>query len=161
MTFTLQSPAFHAQGAIPKKHTCDGDDVSPPLRWSGVPAAAKSLALIVEDPDAPDPKAPKRVYAHWLLYDIPPTATELPEGVKHGQLPHGTREGSNDWHRTGYGGPCPPIGRHRYFFRLFALDRVLSDIGAPSKKELEAAISGHVVGTAELMGTYERPDGRR
>lgn len=157
MTFTLQSPAFQSQGAIPKKYTCDGDDVSPALRWSGVPSNAKSLALIVDDPDAPDPKAPKRVYAHWLLYDIPPTASELPEGVKHGQLPKGTREGSNDWHRTGYGGPCPPVGRHRYFFKLFALDRVLGDIGAPSKKELETAIAGHVIGTAELMGTYEHP----
>lgn len=156
MTFTLQSPAFQAQGAIPEKYTCDGSDVSPALRWSGAPAGTKSFALIVDDPDAPDPKAPKRVYAHWVLYDIPPTTTELPEGVKSAQLPKGTREGSNDWNRTGYGGPCPPIGRHRYFFKLFALDTVLGDIGAPSKKELEAAISGHVIATAELIGTYER-----
>ena len=156
MTFTLESPAFAPQGAIPKKHTCDAEDISPALRWSGVPAGAKSLALIVDDPDAPDPKAPKRVYAHWLLYDIPPSVTSLSEGVKRDALPKGTREGSNDWHRTGYGGPCPPIGRHRYFFKLFALDRVLGDIGTPSKKELEAAISDHVIGTAELMGTYER-----
>ena len=156
MALTLHSPAFEPQGSIPTKHTCDGDDISPALRWSGVPAGAKSLALIVDDPDAPDPKAPKRVYAHWLLYDIPPSATGLPEGVKSDALPRGTREGSNDWHRTGYGGPCPPIGRHRYFFKLFALDRVLGDIGAPSKKDLEAAISGHVIGSAELIGTYER-----
>ena len=156
MALTLQSPAFQPQGSIPTKHTCDGEDVSPALRWSGVPAGAKSLALIVDDPDAPDPKAPKRVYAHWLLYDIPPSATGLPEGVKSDALPQGTREGSNDWHRTGYGGPCPPIGRHRYFFKLFALDRVLGDIGTPSKKELEAATAGHVIESAELVGTYER-----
>ena len=156
MALTLHSSAFAPQGSIPTKHTCDGDDISPALGWSGVPTGAKSLALIVDDPDAPDPKAPKTVYAHWLLYDIPPSATGLPEGVTRDALPRGTREGSNDWHRTGYGGPCPPIGRHRYFFKLFALDRVLGDIGAPSKKDLEAAIAGHVIGTAELIGTYQR-----
>ena len=156
MTFTLQSPAFQPQGAIPEKYTCDGSDLSPALRWSGAPPGTKSFGLIVDDPDAPDPKAPKRVYAHWLLYDIPPTASELPEAVKDTQLPRGTREGLNDWNRTGYGGPCPPIGRHRYFFKLFALDALLGNIGAPSKKELEAAISRHVIATTELMGTYER-----
>lgn len=156
MTMTLSSPTFDVAGNIPAMHTCDGADVSPPLSWSGVPDAAKSLALIVDDPDAPDPAAPQRVWTHWVLYNIPPHATNLPQGVKPQNLPSGTREGLNDWKRTGYGGPCPPIGRHRYFHKLYALDIVLPDLGHPTKKELEKAMEGHVIEKAELIGRYQR-----
>jgi hypothetical protein len=156
VSLSLRSPAFHHHGAIPRRHTCDGDDISPPLEWSGVPPSAESLVLIVDDPDAPDPKAPKRVFVHWVLYDIPPTTTGLPEGVSADELPAGTREGLNDWKRTGYGGPCPPIGRHRYFFKLYALDTVLPDLGPATKTDLEAAMRGHVLERAELVGTYQR-----
>jgi Raf kinase inhibitor-like YbhB/YbcL family protein len=156
MTLTLTSPAFKPGGEIPAKHTCEGADTSPPLEWSGVPARAKSLALIVDDPDAPDPEAPKMTYVHWVLYDIPRATTRLAEGAAKGGLPPGTREGKNDWKRTGYGGPCPPIGRHRYFFKLYALDTELPDLGAPTKAQLEKAFEGHVIEKAELIGTYEK-----
>ena len=159
MPLTLTSPAFKSQGEIPAKHTCEGADVSPPLEWSGVPARARSLALIVDDPDAPDPQAPKMTYVHWVLYDIPTTASRLAEGAARGGLPPGTREGTNDWKRTGYGGPCPPIGRHRYFFKLYALDAELPDLGAATKPRLEKAMEGHVVEKAELVGTYEKKKG--
>ena len=157
MALAITSPAFAAGGSIPKKYTCDGNDVSPALAWTGVPAGAKSLALVVDDPDAPDPAAPKRVWVHWVLYDIPPSAAGLAEAVKAGALPAGTREGKNDWNRTGYGGPCPPVGRHRYFFKLFALDSVLPDLGTPAKADLERAMKGHVLEQAEMIGTYQRP----
>ncbi len=154
MSFTLVSPSF-AQGAeIPRNFTCQGADVSPALAWSGVPAGTRALALIVDDPDAPDPKAPKMTWVHWVLYDLPPTATDLPEDVQPADLPSGTREGVNDWKRTGYGGPCPPIGRHRYFFKLYALDAPLGDLRSPSKAALEKALAGHELAKAELMGTY-------
>jgi Raf kinase inhibitor-like YbhB/YbcL family protein len=156
MPLVIRSPAFSQSGAIPRKFTCDDDDVSPALEWSGALAGTKSLALIVDDPDAPDPKAPKRVYVHWVLYNLPPTAPGLPEGVSTSQLPHGTRDGTNDWQRTGYGGPCPPIGRHRYFFKLYALDTQLPDLGAATKADVERAMRGHILEQAELMGTYER-----
>ena len=152
----LTSPAFRHMGEIPRDYTCDGDDIAPPLRWTEVPANAKSLALVVEDPDAPDPAAPTLTWVHWLLYDLPAADGELPEAVRPEQLPPGTREGLNDWKVAGYGGPCPPIGRHRYFFRLYALDRVLPDLGLPDKGALEAAMNGHVTGTTELIGTYKR-----
>ena len=156
MALTLQSSSFAHNGAIDAKYTCEGADISPPLAWSDLPAGTKSLVLIVDDPDAPDPKAPKMTWVHWVLYSIPPTATGLAEGVKKDALPAGTREGLNDWNRTGYGGPCPPIGRHRYFHKLYALDTVLPNLGAPTKAELEAAIKGHVLAQAELIGTYEK-----
>jgi Raf kinase inhibitor-like YbhB/YbcL family protein len=156
MTLTLNSPAFKPGAEIPAKYTCEGADTSPPLEWSGAPPRAKSLALIVDDPDAPDPQAPKMTYVHWVLYDIPPTTTRLAEGAAKGGLPPGTREGKNDWKRTGYGGPCPPIGRHRYFFKLYALDTELPDLGAPTKQQLEKAMEGHVVEKAELIGTYQK-----
>ncbi len=156
MTLTISSPAFADNGRIPKRYTCDGDDISPPLSWTGVPGDAKSLALIVDDPDAPDPAAPQMTWVHWLLYNIPPGATGLSEAVAAGELPAGTQEGLNDWKRTGYGGPCPPIGSHRYFHKLYALDTVLPDLGQPSKTELEKAMAGHVLEQAELIGTYER-----
>jgi Raf kinase inhibitor-like YbhB/YbcL family protein len=152
----IESSRFTAGGEIPRAHTCEGQDVSPPLTWSDVPATAKSLALIVDDPDAPDPKAPKLTWVHWVLYDMPPTVAGLAEGAAKGGLPAGTREGLNDWKRTGYGGPCPPIGRHRYFHKLYALDVLLPDLGRPTKAQLEQAIEGHVVAKAELIGTYQK-----
>ncbi len=156
MPLTLTSPAFSQQGEIPKRYTCEGQDVSPPLSWSNPPEGTKSFALIVDDPDAPDPRAPRMTWVHWVLYNLPPTASELPEGVRSEALPQGTREGQNDWKRKGYGGPCPPIGRHRYFHKLYALDAVLPDLGAPTKPELEKAMEGHVLARTELVGTYEK-----
>ena len=155
MALSLSSPAFVPGGEIPELFTCEGQDLSPALDWTGVPEAAKSLVLIVDDPDAPDPKAPKLTWVHWVLYNLPPTASGLAQAVGH-QLPAGTREGTNDWKRTGYGGPCPPIGRHRYFHKLYALDTVLPDLGAAPKAEVEAAMKGHVIAHAELMGTYQK-----
>lgn len=159
MSMTLDSPAFAHDGAIPVLHTCQGRDVSPALRWSGVPAQARSLVLIVDDPDAPDPAAPKRVWVHWVLYNLPADSTGLPEAVVHARLPVGTLEGRNDWNRTGYGGPCPPIGRHRYFHKLYALDVVLPDLGQADKAGLLKAMEGHVIAQAELVGTYQKPLG--
>ncbi len=156
MGLVLTSAAFAALGAIPTLHTCEGRDVSPPLSWSGVPAAAKSLVLIVDDPDAPDPKAPRTTWVHWVLYNLPPSATGLAEGIAASALPGGTREGQNDWKRAGYGGPCPPIGRHRYFHKLYALDVVLPDLGPATKADVEAAMKGHVLAQAELVGTYQK-----
>ncbi len=156
MSLTLKSPAFAHRGEIPRQYTCDGADRSPPLDWSGVPAGTKSLALIVDDPDAPDPKAPKMIWVHWVLYNLPPTISGLPEAVGAEDLPKGTLEGVNDWHRTGYGGPCPPIGRHRYFHKLYALDTLLPDLHHPTKARLEQAMQGHILAQAELVGTYQR-----
>jgi Raf kinase inhibitor-like YbhB/YbcL family protein len=161
MAFAIRSSAFGPQGSIPRKYTCDGDNVAPPLEWSGPPDGTQSFALIVDDPDAPDPAAPKRVFVHWVVYDLPRTAGGLPEGATRNTLPAGAREGRNDWDQTGYGGPCPPKGRHRYFFRLYAVDTLLGDLRAPSKADLEGALAGRVLGTAELVGTYERTRGAR
>ena len=155
MTLQLSSGAFADGSTIPVVHTCDGEDLSPPLAWSGVPAGTRSLLLIVEDPDAPDPRAPKMTWVHWILYDIPPAAT----GVAAGARPAGAREGLNDWQRTGYGGPCPPIGRHRYFHRLYALDVMLGELRQPNRATLERAMQGHVLGQAQLVGTYRRQAG--
>ena len=154
--FSIASPSFAPGAAIPSKHTCEGEDVSPRLTWSGIPDGTKSLALIVDDPDAPDPAAPKMTWVHWVLYDLPPSAAGLPEAVASKSLPAGTREGKNDWKRTGWGGPCPPIGTHRYFFKLYALDVVLPDLGAPAKSALEKAMEGHVLAKAEVIGTYRK-----
>ncbi len=151
MSLKISSPAFPHNGAIPDVHTCDGENTSPPLEWSGVPANAKSLALIVDDPDAPDPKAPTHTFVHWVLYDIDPSTTKL---VAAGGAPAGAREGVNDWKKRGYGGPCPPIGRHRYFFKLYALDAMLGDLHSPKKDAVEKAMRGHVLEQAELVGTY-------
>ncbi len=152
---TITSAAFANSGEIPPLYTCEGRDISPPLSWEGIPAGAVSLALIIDDPDAPDPGAPKMTWVHWILYNIPASATGLAEGASPGALPAGTREGVNDWKRTGYGGPCPPIGRHRYFHKLYALDTTL-ELDRPTKKQLEAAMQGHVLASAELMGTYRK-----
>jgi Raf kinase inhibitor-like YbhB/YbcL family protein len=156
MTLSLTSPAFAEGGEIPTRYTCEGQDVSPPLAWSEPPSGTKSLALIVDDPDAPDPKAPKMTWVHWVLYNLPPTAGQLPEAVAPNTLPTGTGEGLNDWQRTGYGGPCPPIGRHRYFHKLYALDIVLRGLDQPSKTQLEQAMQGHALAQAELVATYEK-----
>ena len=147
---------FDHEGRIPRRFTCEGDDVSPPLAWSGVPEGTRSLVLIVDDPDAPDPANPRMTWVHWVLYDIPPSADGLEEAVASSALPAGTREGLNDWKRTGYGGPCPPIGRHRYFHKLYALDTRLPDLARPTKTELEQAMAGHVLAEAELIGTYKK-----
>ena len=156
MPFSLRSSNFTANGSIPRKYTCEGSDTSPALAWSDAPAGTQSFALIVDDPDAPDPKAPRMTWVHWVLYDIPVAMTALAEGVAPDALPAGTRQGTNDWKRTGYGGPCPPVGRHRYFHKLYALDIVLPDLGAATKAQVEQAMRGHVLGTAELIGTYQK-----
>jgi hypothetical protein len=156
MSLTLSSPAFEPLGAIPKRHTCDGEDGSPPLAWTGVPPGTKSLALIVDDPDAPDPAAPKLVWVHWVLYDLPPGTTALAGGLTAKRLPPGTLEGLNDWKQPGWRGPCPPIGRHRYFHKLYALDILLPDLRHPSGTALGKAMAGHVLAKAELVGTYQR-----
>lgn len=148
----LQSSAFHEGEEMPVRFTCEGDDVSPQLAWDGVPEGTKSFALIVDDPDAPDPLAPKMTWVHWVMYDLPADMREIAEGAK--EFPVGTQHGLNDWKRTGYGGPCPPIGRHRYFHKLYALDCVLGDLGTPSKDKLLEAMQGHVLAEAVLMGTY-------
>ena len=154
MTLTITSTQFDHEGPIPVEYTCEGADIAPPLAWSGVPEGAASLVLIVDDPDAPDPAAPKMTWVHWLLYNLPADSVGLPQGCASSDLPTGGGEGLNDWQRTGYGGPCPPIGRHRYFFKLYALDARLEGLGEPTKPQLEAAMMGHVLAEAVLMGTY-------
>ena len=156
VSMTLKTTGFEHQKAIPKQFTCDGSNVSPALNWSNVPQNAKSLALIVEDPDVPAPFMPVMTWVHWVLYNIPPSAIDLPQDVKPEKLPEGTLQGKNDWNETGYNGPCPPFGTHRYFFRLYALDTVLPDLNQPAKSALEKAMNGHIVAQAELMGTYKR-----
>ena len=162
MPLTILSPAFEDHAPIPRLHTCDGEDVSPPLGWSGLPARTASFALIVDDPDAPDPRAPKRTFVHWVLYDIPAAARALAVAATSPTLPDGTREGKNDAGGVGYTGPCPPIGRHRYFFKLYALDATLDDLPpAATKRDVERAMDGHVLERAELVGTYERGNAAR
>jgi Raf kinase inhibitor-like YbhB/YbcL family protein len=156
MALTLNSSTFSESGEIPTRCTCEGDDLSPDLSWSGVPDGTRSLVLIVDDPDAPDPAAPKMVWDHWLLYNLPPDVGGLPEGVSPESLPAGTGQGTNSWGRTGYGGPCPPIGRHRYFHILYALDARLEDLGQPHRNQLLAAMEGHILAHTELVGTYEK-----
>ncbi len=152
----LTSPYFEENGEIPKKYTCDGKDISPALEWSDVPAGTKSLALIVDDPDAPDPANPRMTWVHWVLYNIPVTADSFAENIGEKDLPEGALSGLNDWKRTGYGGPCPPVGRHRYFHKLYALDIILPDLKRPTKAKLEKAMKGHIISKAELVGTYQR-----
>lgn len=159
MAFSILSPVFADQGSIPKRYTCEGEDVSPPLSWTEVPSGTKSLALIVDDPDAPDPSAPQRTYVHWVLYNIAPDASGIGENEKKNGVPKGALPGKNDWGRTGYGGPCPPIGRHRYFFKLYALDTMLPDLGKPAKAQLLEAMQGRVVAETRTMGTYEKGKG--
>jgi Raf kinase inhibitor-like YbhB/YbcL family protein len=156
MSLSISSTSFSNNGEIPSQYTCEGKDVSPALAFAGVPAGAKSLALIVDDPDAPDPAAPKMTWVHWVLYNLPPDAKGLPEAVTQKDLPAGTKSGENDFKKTSYGGPCPPIGRHRYFFKLYALDAQLPDLGNATKAKLEKAMQGHVLAKAELVGTYQK-----
>jgi Raf kinase inhibitor-like YbhB/YbcL family protein len=157
MALSLTSPAFSPGEKIPSRYTCEGEDVSPPLVISGVPDGAKSLVLIIDDPDAPDPKAPKVIWTHWLLYNLPPDSAVLAEDASRKGLPKGAVTGMSDRKETSYHGPCPPIGRHRYFHKLYALDRLLP--AKPlTKGELEAAMQGHVLAEASLMGTYQKGD---
>ncbi|MEJ2515640.1 MAG: YbhB/YbcL family Raf kinase inhibitor-like protein [Gammaproteobacteria bacterium] len=156
MNLSLTSAAFAAQGPIPKEHTCEGADISPPLTWAGVPEGTRSLALIIDDPDAPDPAAPRMTWVHWVVYDIPPSADGLAEDADRAGLPAGAREGLNDWKRVGYGGPCPPVGRHRYFHKLYALDVELGELGRPTAETLQRAMKGHVLAGTELVGTYAK-----
>ncbi|HET9449514.1 MAG TPA: YbhB/YbcL family Raf kinase inhibitor-like protein [Aggregicoccus sp.] len=162
MALQLNSPDFEDGGALPRRLTCEGDDLSPALSWEGAPKGTRSFALVVDDPDAPDPAHPRTRWVHWVLYNLPPSAHALPAGVASAQLPAGTREGLNDWKRTGYGGPCPPIGRHRYFHTLYALDCELpaAGLGTPTRAQLEAAMEGHVLGRAQRIGTYQKQQGR-
>lgn len=155
MDFTMHSSAFVDGGAMPAELTCEGANRSPPLHWSGAPAATKSFALIIDDPDAPDPRAPQRTWVHWVVYNLTAEATSLASWAAAHGLPAGASQGVNDWNRATYGGPCPPIGKHRYVHRLYALDTVLSGLSRPSKRRLLAAMKGHVLGEAKLTGTYE------
>jgi Raf kinase inhibitor-like YbhB/YbcL family protein len=151
----FSSSAFPAGGGIPTKYTCQGPNLSPPLDIGEIPSGAKSLAIIVDDPDAPDPAAPKTTWVHWVMYNLAPQTKSLAEGVALHSLP-GAVEGTNDWKVTGYRGPCPPIGRHRYFFKLYALDVLLPDLHKPSKAALEKAMHGHVLGEVAFIGTYQK-----
>jgi len=156
MPLTLSSNAFTQNGEIPARFTCEGNDIAPRLDWHGAPSNTRSLVLIVDDPDAPDPKAPQRTWVHWVLYNLPPDTSGLPEGTTATDLPPGTREGLNDWNRSGFGGPCPPVGRHRYFHKLYALDTQLPEMDRPTKADIEAAMAGHIIEQTELVGTYEK-----
>ncbi len=157
MAFVITSPAFIENGPIPRQYTCEGGDISPELSWSGAPRSTRSFALIIDDPDAPDPSAPRRTWVHWVLYNIPAETTRLSAGAaKDGLLPPGTLQGLNDWRNAGYGGPCPPIGRHRYFHKIYALDAMLPDLGNPTKAQLLTAMTGHVLAEARLVGTYQK-----
>ena len=151
----VTSSAFENMGKIPRKYTCEGENIAPPIKWEGLPKGTKSVALIVDDPDAPDPKAPKMVWVHWVVFNIPTGVSEIKEG---GKLPAGAQAGVNDFKTTSYGGPCPPIGRHRYFFKVYALDTVLKGLKSPTKAELLEAMKGHVLAWGELIGTYKKGD---
>jgi Raf kinase inhibitor-like YbhB/YbcL family protein len=158
MSLAISSTVFSNAGRIPANFTCEGDDLSPPLAWTGVPEGTKSLALIVDDPDAPDPAKPKRVYVHWVVYNISPNSAGFGEGASSNAMPLGAVTGINDFGKSAWGGPCPPIGRHRYFFKLYALDTMLHGLSRATKKELESAMHGHILDQAELMGTYQKGD---
>lgn len=151
----IRSSAFEDGGEMPARYTCEGEDLSPPLEFRNVPAGTSTLALIVDDPDAPDPAAPQRVWVHWVVYNIPAEVRELAEGAS-GSMPDGCVEGMNDSDTVGYSGPCPPIGRHRYFHKLYALDIRLPDDGPITKEALTAAMKGHILATSELIGTYQK-----
>ena len=152
MTIQLNSSAFTEGSDIPARYTCDGDDVSPPLRWSGLPEGAQGLALIADDPDA------RGTWVHWVMYSIPTEVAELPEGVPGTDVTtSGARQGTNDFRRLGYGGPCPPSGNlHRYFFKLYAVDTEIDPGARATKKDLLRAMEGRVLATGQLMGRYKR-----
>ena len=151
MAFEITSTAFQPNGMIPTKYTCDGEDVSPPLAWKEAPAGTESFALISDDPDAPG-----KTWVHWVLYNVPATANGLPEGGLQSGVIDAGEEGSTDFGRVGYGGPCPPSGVHRYYFKLYALDTTLSLPSSTTRKDLEKAMQGHTLAQAELMGKYSR-----
>ncbi len=153
MAFTVKTTAFQPSGEIPKKYTCAGEDVSPALSWNGTPEGTKSFALIADDPDAP-----VGTWVHWVVYDLPANTRQLPEAVpKTDAIPGGGRQGQNDFKKTGYGGPCPPPGKpHRYFFKLYALDTELALKPGATKKAVEQAIKGHILGQTEVMGKFAR-----
>jgi Raf kinase inhibitor-like YbhB/YbcL family protein len=156
MGLMIESPAFEHEQSIPARFTCDGEDISPGLHWRGVPAATQTLALLVEDPDAPDPLAPQTIFTHWIVYNLPPDSTGLDENVAEGGLPRGARFGKNDFERTRWGGPCPPVGEHRYYFKLYALDSPLPTARPFTRAALLDALEGHVIAYAELKGTYRK-----
>lgn len=156
MAFSISSSAFTNNSDIPTKYTCESDDISPELTWTNLPEGTKSLALIVDDPDAPDPNAPQMTYVHWILYNIPTNINKLKEGVAVEELPGGTLEGINDWKKTGYGGPCPPIGKHRYFHKLYALNDVLPDLNLPTKDKLLKAMERKIIAQTEIIGLYKK-----
>lgn len=152
MEIKITSSAFEHEGMIPSRYTCDGENISPPLKWEGIPENAKSIALICDDPDAP-----MGTWVHWVLYDLPADVNELPEGVPDDEiLENGAKQGRNSWGRIGYGGPCPPSGTHRYFFKIYALDKMLNLEPGITKEKLLKAMEGHVVAQGELMGKYRR-----
>ena len=159
MSLRLESPAFDNEQPIAARYTCEGKGISPALSWSGVPNRAQTLALIVEDPDAPDPAAPERIFTHWIIYNLPPDSTGLMEDVSREELPRGARFGKNDFERLGWGGPCPPVGKHRYFFKLYALDAPLPTNEALTRSSLYDALEGHVIEYAEWIGTYQKQNG--
>jgi len=156
MSLTLTSTAFANGDSIPGKFTCQGNNISPPLRWQGVPQGARSLALIVDDPDAPDPRAPRVTWVHWVVYNLPVNVFDLPEDMAAAKLPPGVTIGLNDWGNADYGGPCPPVGKHRYFFKLYALNTELKSADHLTKSQLEAEMEGHILSQAELVGTYQQ-----
>lgn len=152
MEITLRSSAFEEGGMIPRKYTCDGQDISPPLAWDSIPPGTKSLALICDDPDAP-----RGDWVHWVMFNLPAETRQLPENVPpKKELPNGALQGSNDFRKIGYGGPCPPGGTHRYFFKLYALDTLLKLHAGASKADLLKAMQGHILGQGQLMGKYKR-----
>jgi hypothetical protein len=148
MAFKITSPAFAHQESVPVQYTCDGDDISPPLQWTEPPANTQSFALIMDDPDAP-----VGTWDHWILFNIPAGVRELPAAAA---PPAGSVEGNNSWRHTGYGGPCPPGGKHHYFFKLYALDTILNLAAGANKDDVLAAMAGHILAQTELMGTYTR-----
>ena len=152
----LHAPAFGDHQDIPVRYTCDGENISPALNWSGVPDGVKSFALVIDDPDAPDPKAPKRTWVHWVVYNLPAAVRGLERGAGAQDHPAGSDLGSNSWQRGHYGGPCPPIGKHRYFFKLYALDTRLRGLSHPSAAALRDAMQGHILARAQLVGLYRR-----
>jgi len=156
MALAMASNAFNNGEGIPSTYTCEGENISPPLVWDGIPEQTQSLVLIVDDPDAPDPRAPKMTWVHWVVYNMPAETTNLAAGASLKSLPLGSEQGLNDWKQAGYGGPCPPIGRHRYFHKLFALDTTLKGKGKPTKENILEAMERHVISETVLYGTYEK-----
>lgn len=152
MEIKITSSAFENNGEVPSKYTCDGDDISPPLKWEDVPDGTRSIALICDDPDAP-----MGTFMHWVLYNLSADKKELPENFPDDEtLPDGTRQGITDFGKTGYGGPCPPSGEHRYFFKVYALDKMLDLAVVADKDELAKAMQGHILGQGQLVGKYRR-----